>query len=331
LRITLKHIAEDTGLSIATVSRALNRSQRKHTPSEEVIYASARKLGYPFIGHTTDEDQLTIALVTEVHEGEFYSSLFHGFYKASRYTASDVIFVNLAKHSDDPIEHIINLSKKYSGICLFLPNLDNIDYRRLKEGVGQYPILSLTPLKNPKIDTISFDSYSGGYMIADYFEDIGYTKFGFISGPPNAVDAVFRRNGFLDHIREINGLDLVWSFAGDFSSSSGKAAFDDFKNAGLKDIAIFGCNDHTCFGFMKAAIENDYKIPDDFIIAGYDNLSFCKTFTPELTSIATDYSELGKKAIRIIENMVDEGSDSLGHKTMIPVEIKARSSTFVGN
>jgi len=331
LRITLKHIAEDTGLSIATVSRALNRSQRKHTPSEEVIYASARKLGYPFIGHTTDEDQLTIALVTEVHEGEFYSSLFHGFYKASRYTASDVIFVNLAKHSDDPIEHIINLSKKYSGICLFLPNLDNIDYRRLKEGIGQYPILSLTPLKNPKIDTISFDSYSGGYMIADYFEDIGYTKFGFISGPPNAVDAVFRRNGFLDHIREINGLDLVWSFAGDFSSSSGKAAFDDFKNAGLKDIAIFGCNDHTCFGFMKAAIENGYKIPDDFIIAGYDNLSFCKTFTPELTSIATDYSELGKKAIRIIENMVDEGSDSLGHKTMIPVKIKARSSTFVGN
>ena len=103
MRITLKHIAEDTGLSIATVSRALNRSQRKHTPSEEVIYASARKLGYPFIGHTTDEDQLTIALVTEVHEGEFYSSLFHGFYKASRYTASDVIFVNLAKHSDDRI------------------------------------------------------------------------------------------------------------------------------------------------------------------------------------------------------------------------------------
>ena len=168
-------------------------------------------------------------------------------------------------------------------------------------------------------------------MIADYFEDLGYTKFGFISGPPNAVDAVFRRNGFLDHIREINELELAWSFTGDFSLSSGKAAFDDFKNTGLKDIAIFGCNDHTCFGFMKAAIENGYKIPDDFIIAGYDNLSFCKTFTPELTSIATDFSELGKKAIRIIENMVAEGSDSLGHKTMLPVEIKARSSSFVGS
>ena len=55
---------------------------------------------------------------------------------------------------------------------------------------------------------------------------------------------------------------------------------------------------------MKAAIESGYKIPDDFIIAGYDNLSFCETFTPELTSIATDFHELGKKSIRIIENMV---------------------------
>jgi len=330
LRVTLKHIADDTGMSIATVSRALNRSKRKHTPSEKIIYASARKLGYPFIGgDTVDEDQLTVALVTEVHEGEFYSSLFHGFYRASKKTASDVLFVNLAKHSDDPIEHIINLSKKYSGICLFLPNLDKIDYSRLKEGVGQYPILSLTPMKNSKIDTISFDSYSGGYMIAEYFEELGYTKFGFISGPPAAVDAVFRKNGFLDHIQESNELELVWSFAGDFSLSSGKAAFNDFKNTGLKDIAIFGCNDHTCFGFMKGAIENGYQIPDDFIIAGYDNLSFCKTFTPELTSIATDFYKLGKKAIRIIENMVAEGSDSLGHKTMLPVEIKTRGSTYM--
>ena len=78
---------------------------------------------------------------------------------------------------------------------------------------------------------------------------------------------------------------------------------------------------------MKAAIENGYKIPDDFIIAGYDNLSFCETFTPELTSIATNFHELGKKSIRIIENMVEENSDSFGNISMIPVKIKTRTSS----
>jgi DNA-binding LacI/PurR family transcriptional regulator len=165
-------------------------------------------------------------------------------------------------------------------------------------------------------------------MLAKHFEEQGYKKFGFLSGPPNRADALFRKNGFLNHVHESDDLELVWSFEGDFRSSSGKAAFAEFKNTGLKDIAIFGGNDYSCFGFMKAAVESGYKIPGDFIIGGYDNLSFCEIFSPELTSIATDFHELGKKSIRTIENMVTENTDSIGQISMIPVEIKVRNSTI---
>ena len=103
MRTTLKQVADDTGLSIATVSRALRRNKRRYSKNEEKIYASARKLGYPFIGELNNEEQLTIALVTEVHQGEFYSSLFNGFYNSSKNSESDIVFVNLAKHSDDPV------------------------------------------------------------------------------------------------------------------------------------------------------------------------------------------------------------------------------------
>ena len=327
MRTTLKQVADDTGLSIATVSRALRRDKRRYSKNEEKIYASARKLGYPFIGELNNEEQLTIALVTEVHQGEFYSSLFNGFYNSSKNSESDIVFVNLAKHSDDPVQHIINLSKKYSGICLFLPNLEKIDYKRIRQGVGKYPIISLTPMKNPTIDTVSFDSYSGGYMIAKHFEEQGYKNFGIVSGPGDAVDAVFRKNGFVDHISEKKDLKLVWEYKGDFSSESGKDAFNDYKKQNIPNIAIFGCNDHTCFGFMKGALEAGYKIPKDFIIAGYDNLSFCDNFTPELTSVATNFDILGKRAIRTIENMVNDSNEIIRQFSMVPVEIVIRSST----
>jgi len=327
LRTTLKQVADDTGLSIATVSRALRRNKRRYSKNEEKIYASARKLGYPFIGKLDGEEQLTIALISEVHQGEFYSSLFNGFYNSSKNSESDIVFVNLAKHSDDPVQHIINLSKKYSGICLFLPNLEKIDYKQIRQGVGKYPIISLTPMKNPTIDTVSFDSYSGGYMIAKHFEEQGYKNFGIVSGPGDAVDAVFRKNGFVDHINDKNNLNLVWEYKGDFSSDSGRDAFNDFKNQNISNMAIFGCNDHTCFGFMKAALETGYKIPNDFIIAGYDNLSFCDTFTPELTSVATDFDILGKRAIRTIENMVNDSNEIIRQFSMVPVEIIIRAST----
>ena len=327
MRVTLKHIADNTGLSIATVSRALSRQKRNHSTSEEHIYVSARKLGYPLFIKAGENHQLSIALVMKLFEGEFYASLMNGFYKASESSVSEIIFSYVAKQNDNLVDDIIKLSKKHDGICLFLPSMTDKDYLKIKEGVGQYPILSLLPSKNPKIDTVCFDSYRGGYMLAKHFEEQGYKKFGLLSGPSNRADSLFRNNGFLNHINENDELELVWSFEGDFSSSSGIAAFAEYKNTGLKDVAIFGGNDYSCFGFMKAAIESGYKIPDDFIIAGYDNLSFCETFTPELTSIVTDFHELGKKSIRIIENMVTDNSDSYGNISMIPVGIKIRNST----
>ena len=327
MRVTLKHIADDTGLSIATVSRALSRQKRNHSTSEEKIYASARKLGYPLLTNAGENQCLSIALVMKLFEGEFYASLINGFYEAGESSASDIIFSYVPKQLNNPVDYIVNLSKKYSAICLFLPSMTNNDYLKIKEKVGSYPIISLSPSKNPKIDTVCFDSYRGGYMIAKHFQEQGYKKFGYISGPSKRADALFRKNGFLNHIHETDDLELVWSFEGDFSSPSGKEAFTDYNNAGLRDVAIFGGNDYSSFGFMKAAIESGYKIPDDFIIAGYDNLSFCETFTPELTSIVTDFHELGKKSIRIIENMVAENSGSFGTISMIPVKIKIRTSS----
>ena len=329
MRVTLKHIADDTGLSTATVSRALSRQKRNHSTSEEKIYASARKLGYPLLTNAGENQHLSIALVMRLFEGEFYSSLINGFYEASGSSASEIIFSYVPKQLNNPVDYIVNLSKKYSAICLFLPSMTNNDYLKIKEKVGSYPIISLLPSKNPKIDTVCFDSYRGGYMMAKHFEEQGYKKFGCISGPAKRADALFRKNGFLNHIHGSNDLELVWSYEGDFSTNAGISAFTEFKKTGLKDVAIFGGNDYSCFGFMKAALESGYKIPDDFIIGGYDNISFCETYSPELTSIFTDFHELGKIAIRTIENLVIENasSNSVGQISMIPVTIKTRNSS----
>ena len=327
MRATLKQVSDDTGLSIATVSRVLRRKKRRYSVNEEKIYAAARKLGYPFIGESDTTDKTTIALVTEIRQGEFYSSLFHGLHSATKDSKSDLVFVNVDDRLDNPVDFIIKLSKKYSGICLFLPGLDKDSYTAIKEGVGTYPIVSLIPGKNLKVDTVSFDSYSGGYMVAKHFEEVGYTNMGIITGPNNVMDSSFRKNGFIDHINERSALNLSWSFEGNFSSEAGSKAFLDFKEKGLKKIAIFGCNDHSCFGFMKAATEHGYKVPEDFIIAGFDNLSFCESITPELTSISTDFENLGKQAIRTIENMVSEKEEIIGQVSMIPVKIIIRKST----
>lgn len=326
MRVTLKHIADDTGLSIATVSRALSRKKRTYSSSEEQIYSSAKKLGYPFFTDPDITQNLPIALAIKLFEGEFYAYLLNGFFQAAFHSNSN-INLQVIKEDVNPVDEIIQLSKNHSGICLFLPSMTSDDYIKIKEAVGQYPIISLLPSKSPKIDTVCFDSYSGGYMMAKHFQERGFKKFGYIAGPSTRADAIFRKNGFLDHIHENDDLELVWNYEGDFSTLSGTNAFAAFKKSGLKDVAIFGGNDYASFGFLKAASESGYKIPDDFIIGGFDNVSFCENSSPELTSITTDFSELGKKSIKTIENIIAENADSVGQISMIPVKIIIRNSS----
>ena len=109
MRTTLKNISDDTGLSIATVSRALNRKKRSYTLNEEKIYASAQKLGYPFIEHLNKNNKPTIAVVAEIHPGEFYSSLFYGFFIASKHSSVNVVYINVEKDQSSITDYIINM------------------------------------------------------------------------------------------------------------------------------------------------------------------------------------------------------------------------------
>ena len=96
-------------------------------------------------------NKTTIALVTEIRQGEFYLSISWSSC-CNKSFKSDIVFVNVDGSTnnnynwqEDPVNFIIKLSKKYNGICLFLPDLDKESYAAIKEGVGTYPIVSLIP------------------------------------------------------------------------------------------------------------------------------------------------------------------------------------------
>ncbi|NQU66357.1 MAG: LacI family DNA-binding transcriptional regulator [Candidatus Marinimicrobia bacterium] len=333
-RTTLQHIAEDTGLSISTISRVLSRSKRTHTKNEAKILASAKKLNYPFIQSMPDsigDRPMKIALVTEIFEGEFYSSLFYGFYQASLNSNVEFSFVEVNHLSSKPAELISSISRIYDAICIFLPEFKREDYLELKNMMDDTPIVSLAPIVNPLIDTVTFDAYRGGHLAASHFEEMGFTKVGVIAGPRNKVEALYRKNGFIDHITAANNMECVWVFEGDYSLESGYRAYADLKKHNISNIAIFGSNDQTCFGFIKHALLDGRQIPEDIAITGYDDLPFCKIFIPELTSVSTSFYELAKATISLLQKKLYDQNDSNGnhgHINLVPVSLSVRASTL---
>jgi len=330
MKVKLQDIAKKTGYSVSTISRVLSGKAAGQSSNVEEIIKTAEEMGYPYIKRHPNSKHLSIGFVTELFEGEFYSSLFNGFYQASTETDSEVFFVDVAKRRENVIEYILRLKQDYSGICLFLPEFGVKDYKKIKKAIGDYPIISLAPIVNPVIDTVTFDAYRGGYMVAKHFEELGYTNVGIITGPSNKVEAIYRKNGFLDYVSVSKKLNNVWRFKGDYSIGSGYHAYKDIKDQGLSNIAIFGSNDQMCFGFIKKAIQDGRNIPKDFALAGYDDLPFCKIYNPELTSVNTNFYELGKASIRLLEKKYQGENDSHGHINLVPVSLSIRSSTKPG-
>lgn len=326
MKITLKNISEKSGVSIATVSRILSRKNLTHSANELKVINIAKELGYPYIRNISNNKKtINIALILRIEIGEFYPSLFNGFINSSINTNYQFSLVSLKK-PDNNIDELINNINQYDGACIFLPNLKEEDYHKIKETIINKPIISLAPIPNPIINTVTFDSYRGGYLTAKFFFENGYNNVGLICGPTNRPEANYRKNGFIDFINLNSSMNLHWIYNGDYSTESGHEAYIDLKKTNINKITLFSCNDGMALGFIKEATRDGIKIPKDIRISGYDNLPICVNITPSLTSINTDYKKLGKQAIQTLDQIA-EINHNTGNLSLIPVELIPRKST----
>lgn len=332
MRTTLKDIAQDTGLSISTVSRALNRIGGISHESVIKVQESAYRLKYPIDDeHKLPEIHSTaqIALVTNFKPGEFYSSFYNGFLKAASHRNLHIALLNVNEKDGSLLSFIRLIKKSFDAAVLFLPGLSKSDYQSLITDAGGFPMISAAPLATPVMDTIAFDNYSGGYLIAKHFHDRGYRKIGFIQGPTSKVETHLRKNGFLDYC-DHHDLQLVWNFSTDYDISSGREAYTDFKNSDNKPEAIFAGNDSLAIGFIHAAIKDGCSVPGDVAIAGYDNIPMSEYQNPSLTTIDTPFTELGKHVLDSLSRVLSEPLNDFHHSgstRLIPVRLVERESS----
>lgn len=333
MKTTLKHIADDTGMSISTISRVLRGKGKISPNSQKVIIESAQRLNYPFKKSNTPlnlRQDIHIALIANVHGGEYYSAFFKGFNEAAIGTSINFSLFSVRDKEDKVFDLILQLRHKlFDGVVLFLPNLEYKDYKEIKKfETEDFVILSNAIVQRPLLDSIAFDNYAGGYQVAEHFFERGYKKLGIIKGPSIKSDARFRANGFMDAIDAHDGMELVWSFDGDFTYGSGENAMENFMSAKNKPEAIFSSNDVMAFGFITSANRNGVEIPKQVAIVGLDDLPSCELFHPRLSSIHTDYRRLGEVVVNRIQDRLSQKNMNGGILTnLVPVSLVVRDSS----
>lgn len=332
MKVTLQDLSNDTGFSLSTVSRVLNGSDKYSEQTREKIIDAARRLQYNISRIRSNDYPKThqnIALITDFHEGEFYSSFFYGYVKA---TANSDIRISLLSLHDprEMIKDYIGLfsDQYYDGAIIFVPALVREDYEAiLKDIPDGFPVVSNALIENPVLNTITFDGYSAGHMAAEHFFKLGHKKVGIVKGTGTKAESRFRYNGFVDYVKQSPEMSLVFESFGDFNYNAGVAAFNQFMKLEDRPTAIFISNDLMCQGFNESAREHNISIPKDVALLGYDDLPMCLHSHPQLSSIKTNFETLAKASLKSIFDAKNSANKSHGLLSLIPVTLITREST----
>ncbi len=310
---------------------------------------------------------LHFALLSEFRTGEFYASLFCGYRDASCDEEVRISLLSIRDQRAECVKFIQQVQKEnsYDGIILFFPSLERSHYERiLKTLPKRFPVVSNALIDNPNITTITFDGYNGGRLAAEHLHHLGYRRLGIIEGPVKLPESRFRNNGFVDYIRQHPDLELSWRYRGNYEFHSGLDAFRDFQKKSdllhnaipapalvsktesseakpvntmmmgeneplsLPADAVFACNDSMATGFLESAKAAGLQIPGDVAILGYDNLPAGLHRKPQLSSIDTDFRELGVSSIKTLKNKILKQGYKHGTLGFIPVHLIERESTI---
>ena len=332
MKITLKHIAEETGFSLSTISRAIRGEGRISPQNRKKIITAAQRLGYvlPTSNRSLPDTFPTyVALITNFRTGEFYSSFFVGFQEAALKKNVSLSLFSVAEGSIS-LKKLITECKVmgYKGAVLFIPNLNHKDYEEvLKIEDKDFPIISCSNIDGTIMDTVTFDGYQGGYLVAKHFHEQGYQRYGLVEGPGYMPESRFRSNGFIDYVTHMAKSDVVWRFQGDYTLESGTAAFKAFLAADQRPDAVFVGNDAMAVGFMEVARREGYEIPKEVAVVGYDNLPICETHYPTLSSVDTDYTSLADNALSNLLMRIQSPIKHQGLVSLVPVKVKERDSS----
>ncbi|HKJ17805.1 MAG TPA: LacI family DNA-binding transcriptional regulator [Xanthomonadales bacterium] len=301
---TIYQVSEAAGVSLATVSRVLNNSDKVKPKTREKVLETMKELGYRpnFIAQSLASNRSNSVgiLIPELY-GPFFGVMLANIEEELRNSGKHVIIT--AGHSDtereeENIEFL--LTRQCDALILHVYSVS--DEYLLKLNEGSVPIILLNRyVEGMASQCISLDNEYGGYLAAKALLDAGHRSIAYISGPVWKVDSYQRLTG---HKRALAEYDLKFDeallYEGDFEEGSGRYGMNHLLDKDIPFTAVACANDEMAAGALDAARSRGLTLPEDLSLIGFDNVFLTRYTHPKLSSIDCDLDEMGRMAARLV-------------------------------
>ena len=331
--VSMKDISAACGVSVATVSKALNNHSDIGEDTKKHIRQVAKQMGYfPNAAakalKTNRTYNIGVLFVDDAQSGlkhDYFSYVLDSFKRTAERQGYDMTFINCCKIRANRMSYLEHaMYRGFDGVVIACIDFRDPEVVELVE--SKIPVVTIDYSFDNRIAVIS-DNVKGMKELLSFVYHKGHRKIAYIHGVDSGVTQS-RLHSFDQTAKEL-GLEIPEEYIREAAYRDTKAAF--IKTQELLDLpnpptCILYPDDFASFGGINAIKERGLRIPEDISVVGYDGIQVGRQLEPQLTTLQQDTEQLGAKAAESLIDLIEHPKKTKIQQIVVEGEVFAGRS-----
>lgn len=312
-RFDIRDVAKRAGVSVATVSRTVNKVPTVNSLLAARVHQAIRDLNYfpntQARALVSGRSRLVGLLVSDI-TNPFFPELIKCFERAVVEHGYELLIGST--NYDSELQHCLRrmVERNVDGVAVMTfgvedPVLDELSHRNI-------PMVFVDVSETDFPQDVLLVNYGQGMLEAlQHLVALGHRDIGFISGPLREHSALLRRHAFLAsmHACDCNAReDLI--LEGDHQLEGGMLGMTALLRLPHPPTAVLCSNDMTAIGALRTLQQRGFRVPDDMSLVGFDDIHLTEFVHPPLTTVRMSQTEIAQSAVRSLLSRIEETAPS---------------------
>jgi LacI family transcriptional regulator len=331
-RVTISDVAHKAGVSKSTVSHVINQTRFVLPETKQRVVQAIEELDYRPSGiarSLVSQKTRTAGLLISDVGNPFYHEVIMGVEEVALANGYSIFLCNTSYDLERSMKLIHSLIDRSVDGVLYMSSTMSLDMvQEVTKNQIQAVVLDWgIPQVEELASTVRIDFHSGIQEAVDHLADFGHKHIAHVSGPLSLWTAVERREAFFDALRahSLYNPDTIVA-EGNLRIEGGYQAYQVLSLAKPRPTAVITANDLTALGVLWAARNDGLTLPDDLSVIGLDDIDLASKVTPSLTTIALPRYEIGKIAMQLLLDEIDNPAGGW-KKQEVATRLVVREST----
>ncbi len=312
----MKDVADAVGVSVNTVSRALNDKPDINEETKREILEVAEKLHYHpnrlAQGLRRQKSGIIGVIVADI-ANPYFSTLVKGLEEAATKKDYSLILQDTDERYEKEVEAVETMIKeRVDGVVLSPVQTESGTIETLQEHNIPF-VLVARRFSDKETDYVISDEVNGAFHAINYLLEKGHERIAFINGPVHNSSAIDRLKGFREAFsRKGREPDEELITHGAVSTEDGMDYFDSLMDQEMDFTAVFTFSDYVALGVLRSARSRNIDIPENLEVVGYDDIEITRCLSIPLSSVKVPKRKMGRKAFDILVNKITSNGEHNG-------------------